>query len=130
MDRRRSRPWICLLIAWLTYKAHLSLALGAFFAGLIISESDYHHQATALVLPFREVFVSFFFVSVGMLFDFGFFAQNVVIVTSLVLAVLVINTAINTGIFTGKIIGTAFTDLGEQVGLSIEALETAITPTP
>jgi monovalent cation:H+ antiporter-2, CPA2 family len=50
----------CFGVAWLTSSVGLSLALGAFFAGLIISESDYSHQATANVLPFREIFISFF----------------------------------------------------------------------
>src|SRR2546427_17532 len=44
-----------------------SLALGAFLAGLVISESDYAHQAMAELLPFRDIFISLFFVAVGML---------------------------------------------------------------
>lgn len=64
---------LCFATAWLTSAVGLSLALGAFFAGLIISESDYSHQATANILPFREIFISFFFVSVGMLLDLDFF---------------------------------------------------------
>lgn len=60
---------LCLGTAWVTAKVGLSLALGAFIAGLIISESEYSHQALAEVLPFREVFNSLFFISIGMLFD-------------------------------------------------------------
>ncbi len=67
---------ICFATAWLTYSVGLSLALGAFFAGLIISESKYSHQATANILPFREIFISFFFVSIGMLLDVEFFLMN------------------------------------------------------
>ena len=59
----------CLGVAFLTEKAGLSMALGAFLAGLIISESEYSHEAVSNVLPFREIFASFFFVSIGMLFD-------------------------------------------------------------
>lgn len=69
---------LCFATAWLTSVAGLSLALGAFFAGLIISESDYSHQANANILPFREIFISFFFVSVGMLLDIGFFFENII----------------------------------------------------
>lgn len=47
----------------------LSLALGAFVAGLVVSESDLAHQAAAEVTPFRDLFAVFFFVSVGMLLD-------------------------------------------------------------
>ncbi|WP_447978208.1 cation:proton antiporter domain-containing protein [Candidatus Nitrospira bockiana] len=60
---------LCLGIAWLTSLSGLSLALGAFIAGLVISESEYSHQAMAEVLPLRDSFNSLFFVSVGMLMD-------------------------------------------------------------
>lgn len=68
---------ICFATAWITSAIGLSLALGAFFAGLIISESSYSHQATSNILPFREIFISFFFVSIGMLLDLKFFLLNV-----------------------------------------------------
>jgi len=68
---------LCFATAWLTHSVGLSLALGAFFAGLIISESPYSHQATVNILPFREIFISFFFVSVGMLLDIRFFFQEI-----------------------------------------------------
>jgi len=72
---------ICFAIVWLFSSAGLSLALGAFLAGLIISESDYSHEALANILPFRTVFMSFFFVSIGMLFDVSFlFSQPIIIV--------------------------------------------------
>lgn len=60
---------LCLGIAWLTSLSGLSLALGAFIAGLVISESEYSHQAMAEVLPFRDSFNSLFFISIGMLLD-------------------------------------------------------------
>lgn len=50
-----------------TAAAGASLALGAFLAGLIISESDYGYQAMAELMPFRDIFISLFFVAVGML---------------------------------------------------------------
>src|SRR5207249_3931386 len=55
-----------------TAAAGASLALGAFLAGLVLSESDYGHQALAELLPFRDVFISLFFVAVGMLVDVAF----------------------------------------------------------
>lgn len=67
---------LCFAIAFLTSIAGLSLALGAFIAGLIISESEYSYQATSVILPFRELFTSFFFVSVGMLLDISFFFEH------------------------------------------------------
>ncbi|GAB3649514.1 cation:proton antiporter [Echinicola sediminis] len=68
---------ICFSVAFLTSLMGLSLGLGAFLAGLIISESEYSHHATGKILPFREIFLSFFFVSVGMLFDVSFLFQNI-----------------------------------------------------
>jgi len=74
--RTRSRELFLLTVvvlalgtAWLTSLVGLSLALGAFIAGLLISESEYSHQALAEVLPFRDSFNSLFFVSIGMLMD-------------------------------------------------------------
>ena len=67
---------LCLGIAWLTHHIGLSLALGAFLAGLMLSESEYSGQAFANILPFRDVFASFFFISIGMLLDVGFLFQR------------------------------------------------------
>ncbi len=58
---------VCLGTAWLTSKFGLSLALGSFLAGLVLSESEYSHQIVADILPFRDIFNSIFFISVGML---------------------------------------------------------------
>lgn len=64
--------FLCLGMALLTNYLGLSLALGAFMAGLIISETKYNHQVSADILPFKEVFNSVFFISVGMLLDFNY----------------------------------------------------------
>jgi CPA2 family monovalent cation:H+ antiporter-2 len=60
---------ICLLTTWFTSLAGLSLGLGAFLAGLVISESEYGTAALGNMTPFRDIFMSFFFVSIGMLLD-------------------------------------------------------------
>jgi len=62
-----------------TAAAGASLALGAFLAGLVISESDYGHQAMAELLPFRDVFISLFFVTVGMLVQVDFLREHPVL---------------------------------------------------
>jgi CPA2 family monovalent cation:H+ antiporter-2 len=80
---------VCLGIAWLSSLAGLSLALGAFIAGLIISESEYSHQAMAEILPFRDSFNSLFFISIGMLLDLRILLAHPFLVSGLVLAVLV-----------------------------------------
>ncbi|MFT4554251.1 MAG: CPA2 family monovalent cation:H+ antiporter-2 [Chlamydiales bacterium] len=61
--------FLCAGIAWVSSSVGLSLALGAFLSGLIISESEYSHNAVGHILPFQQVFTSFFFVSIGMLLD-------------------------------------------------------------
>ncbi len=81
---------VCLSVAWLTATAGLSLALGAFLAGLIISESEYGLQALGNIIPLRDVFTSFFFVSVGMLLDTGFLVQHPLLVTVAVIGVILV----------------------------------------
>lgn len=60
---------ILLGTAYLTYSIGLSFALGAFIAGLILSESDYSSQIVSEILPFKDVFISLFFVSIGLLLN-------------------------------------------------------------
>ena len=67
---------VCFGIAWLASFAGLSLAMGALLAGLLISESEFSHQAISRIVPFRDIFTAFFFVSIGMLLDVGFFLDN------------------------------------------------------
>jgi len=85
---------ICLAVAWVTSSAGLSLALGAFLAGLIISESEYSHHALGNILPFRDVFTSFFFISIGMLLDVGFLFQQPGTIVLIALGVLVLKSII------------------------------------
>ncbi len=83
---------ICFSVALLCHSIGLSLALGAFLAGLIISESEYSHQATGNILPFREIFTSFFFVSIGMLLDLSFLAEHLLWILGLTLLVVLVKT--------------------------------------
>lgn len=62
--------------AWATYEAGLSLALGAFLAGLALAESDSSHQVLADIIPFRDVFLAVFFISIGMLVDARLMLEN------------------------------------------------------
>jgi CPA2 family monovalent cation:H+ antiporter-2 len=68
--------FVCFGTAWLTSLAGLSLALGAFVAGLVISESDLSHQIVAEVLPLRDCFSGIFFISIGMLLDFEYIGRH------------------------------------------------------
>lgn len=60
---------VCFITAFITFKIGLSLALGAFLAGLVISESEFSLEAMSNILPLKKIFTSIFFISVGMLLD-------------------------------------------------------------
>ncbi len=127
---------ICFAVAWATSSIGLSLALGAFMAGLTISESEYSHQATSLIIPFREIFSSFFFISIGMLLDVGFFFQHIAIILLLTLAVFLIkfivlaisNALVSYPLRTGFLTGFTLFQVGEfafilaAVGMEYELL--------
>lgn len=81
---------ICFGITWLTTLVGLSPALGAFLAGLIISNTKYAHQALGNVISFHDIFMSFFFVSIGMLLNVNFFFQNIALILILTMGVVVI----------------------------------------
>src|SRR5678815_1818644 len=60
---------VTLGLAWMTQMAGLSLALGAFIAGILISETEYKHQVETDIRPFHDVLLGLFFITVGMLLD-------------------------------------------------------------
>ncbi|MFH1262780.1 MAG: cation:proton antiporter [Pseudomonadota bacterium] len=78
---------VCGGIVWLVANAGVSPALGAFLAGLVVSGTPYRHQALADVIPFREVFTSLFFVSIGMLLDVGGLTREAGFVAALLAAI-------------------------------------------
>jgi len=81
---------ITLGAAWLTEMAGLSLALGAFLAGMLISETEYRYQVEDYIQPFRDVLLGLFFVTIGMLVDFGALGQNFVAIVALAVAMLAV----------------------------------------
>ncbi|NLO01081.1 MAG: cation:proton antiporter [Bacteroidales bacterium] len=147
---------ICFAIALLTYKLGMSLAFGAFLAGLMISESEYSHNAFGNLIPFKDTFTSFFFVSIGMLLNLEFIRDNILLVTGSVLLVIFLKSIIAslTGFVLGHtlrgivIIGLSLSQVGEfsfilakvgfssgvisqfnyQLFLAIAVISMAITP--
>ncbi|HNW49978.1 MAG TPA: cation:proton antiporter [Prolixibacteraceae bacterium] len=97
---------ICLAIALLTSHLGMSLAFGAFLAGLMVSESEYSHNAFGSLIPFKDLFSSFFFVSVGMLLDLGFVLDHFSLVAGTVVIVLLVKSFIAGG--TGFLLGHTF----------------------
>ncbi len=88
--------FIGLAAAYITASFGLSLALGAFIAGLVIAESEYGIQALSDVLPFRDVFSGVFFTSVGMLFDPAFMATHGAAVAAAAGGILLLKTGTGT----------------------------------
>ncbi|MEN9772015.1 MAG: hypothetical protein RJA58_658 [Pseudomonadota bacterium] len=104
VGQRLVRPWLTLVarrksqelftlnvllmtlgLALITEHAGLSLALGAFLAGMLISETEYRYQVESDVKPYRDVLMGLFFISVGMLLDFGVLAAQWPLILALVL---------------------------------------------
>jgi CPA2 family monovalent cation:H+ antiporter-2 len=85
---------LCLGMSWVTSHFGLSLALGAFIAGMVLADSDYSHQVTAEILPFRDVFNSLFFVSIGMLLSIAALFQDLAVVVVLSIGLVLLKAAI------------------------------------
>jgi CPA2 family monovalent cation:H+ antiporter-2 len=124
-------------VGYATYLVGLSFAFGAFVAGVVLSESEYSHQALSDILPLRDVFGMLFFVSVGMLIDPQFVIANLGTVLLVVLLVAVSKVLIFTGltrafVYTGQTplaVGLGLFQIGEfafvlaRVGLSEGAIQ-------
>jgi CPA2 family monovalent cation:H+ antiporter-2 len=68
--------FVALGLSWVTHAAGLSLALGAFLAGMLISETEYRYQVDDYIKPFRDVLLGLFFVTIGMLVDWRAMLAN------------------------------------------------------
>lgn len=88
---------ICLGTAWATSQIGLSLALGAFLAGMVIAESEYSHQVLTNILPLRDGFISLFFISVGMLMDVRTLLNHPLEVAGTLSAILIVKTVVVVG---------------------------------
>jgi len=89
---------LCLGSAFAAYYFGLSAALGAFAMGLMVSESDFAHQALGDMVLLRDLFSALFFVSIGMLIDLPFLAANIDSLLMLVVAVILAKFAVCSGI--------------------------------
>ena len=94
--------------AWLMEEVGLSLALGAFLAGLMMAESHYRHQVIADIQPFRGILLGLFFMAVGMSIDFGLLGRQSILIVGLVLGLLLLKSAINWGLC--RIMGISMPD--------------------
>lgn len=101
---------ITLGLSWLTELAGLSLALGAFIAGMLISETEYKHQVETDIRPFHDVLLGLFFISIGMLLDWRLVLER----WPLVLLLLVVPT-----LFKAALVAFISRALGSTAGVSL-----------
>lgn len=90
---------ICFFMTWFAHANGLSPAIGALLAGLVISRSEFSHEALGNVLPFRDALMSFFFVSVGMLMDPGFLVREPLVILLGAMALVLVKASV--GVATG-----------------------------
>jgi CPA2 family monovalent cation:H+ antiporter-2 len=94
---------VCLSVALLTAEFGMSLAFGAFLAGLMISESEYSHNVFGNIIPFKDTFTSFFFVSIGMLLNLDFVLENYLLVIATVVTIILLKMIV--GMFCAFVLG-------------------------
>ncbi|KAF7765852.1 monovalent cation:H+ antiporter-2, CPA2 family [Pseudoalteromonas undina] len=87
---------VALFAGLLTYSFGLSMALGAFLAGMMLGESHYRHQLEADIRPFRDILMGLFFVTVGMQLDISFVVNHAGIIVAALLGILVLKIAVVT----------------------------------
>lgn len=119
--------------AALTQMVGLSLALGAFLAGLIISQSDYAHETLARLLSLRDVFVALFFVTIGVLIDPSVIVANLPLLGTIILLIVVGKFLIWTAVvrifgfslMTAILVGVGLTQIGEFSFVLVQAARMA-----
>ena len=112
---------ICLGTAWVAFQSGISLALGAFIAGLLISDSEYSHQVVSDILPLRDSFAGIFFISIGMQVDLAFVGEEISLIGGAWLMLVLIKGGLITAIFSslqrsfrlGLLLGLALAQVGE-----------------
>jgi len=127
---------ICLAVTSATYSMGMSVELGAFLAGIIIAASEYSGQTFSSMMPFRDLFTSFFFISIGMLLNPMAVVNDIVTIANFSLCILIIKIIIITAIVLvlgyplriAFLTGFALPQIGEfsfilaQIGLSYALL--------
>ncbi len=94
---------VTLAMAWLTQRAGLSLALGAFISGVLISETDYRYQVEDYIKPFRDVLIGLFFITIGTLLDLSVVWTKLPWVLAILVGLLALKLVIAYGL--GRIFG-------------------------
>jgi monovalent cation:H+ antiporter-2, CPA2 family len=88
--------FVAIAAAWATHAVGLSLALGAFLAGMMLAETEYRYQVESGIRPFRDTLLGLFFVTIGMRLDMRLILEQALVVTALLAGLLVLKTAVVT----------------------------------
>ncbi len=89
---------VVLGVAWLCSLAGLSLALGAFLAGLLVAETEYRHQVEADIQPYKGLLLGLFFMSVGMVVDVDYLMNNLILIVGITILLIMVKAAIIIGL--------------------------------
>jgi CPA2 family monovalent cation:H+ antiporter-2 len=87
---------VALASAWASQLAGLSMALGAFLAGMMLAETEYSHQVESVIRPFRDILLGLFFISVGMLLDFNVLWRELGVILALLVAMVMLKAIVAT----------------------------------
>jgi CPA2 family monovalent cation:H+ antiporter-2 len=110
---------VALAAAWASQLAGLSMALGAFLAGMMLAETEYNHQVESVIRPFRDILLGLFFISVGMLLDFNALWREFWLILALLVALVVVKAcvaALATRVFVDSAFKSVRTGLTLAVG--------------
>jgi len=110
--------FVVLASAWTSYLAGLSLALGAFLAGMMVAETEYRHQIEVVIRPFRDILLGLFFISVGMLLDVRLLFHEFGTISLMLFGLVVIKAAL-AALVTRAFVGSAFKAIRTGVVMSI-----------
>lgn len=102
-------------VAWIMSAAGLSMALGAFMAGVLLADSEYRHQLEADIEPFKGLLLGLFFLSVGMTLDLGLVVSEPLLIVGLALLLMLVKAVIIFAI--GRIFGKLDNDSSLRLGL-------------
>jgi CPA2 family monovalent cation:H+ antiporter-2 len=110
--------FVVLAAAWISYVAGLSLALGAFLAGMMLAETEYRYQIEAVIRPFRDILLGLFFISVGMLLDVRLLIGQFALVSALLIGFLLLKLVIAAAA-TRLFVGSTFKAVRTGIVISI-----------
>jgi len=111
---------VVLSSAWVSYLAGLSLALGAFLAGMMLAETEYRHAIESAIRPFRDILLGLFFISVGMLLDLHLLGRiNVLGIVLAMLLTLIVLKAVIAAVVTRPFTNSRFKALRTGIVIAI-----------